>query len=158
MALAADEQAVATVVFGPRRPKWIEMLPAAALAIIFGMTNGLTRPGPLVDERRVLLLELGSPPMPLPRMHAAAERVFLGEVEAAVLDGLGGGDHGELGEAVEPAGRPGRRGTGSGSKSLTSPPNLTLKAVVSNCVIGRDAALAGEQALPVVRHVAGRAG
>ena len=48
-----------------------------------------------------------SPPMPLPRMHAAAERIFACEVDAAVVDGLGGGDHGELGEAVEPADGPG---------------------------------------------------
>ena len=27
-------------------PKWIEMLPEAELAIIFGMTNGLIRVGP----------------------------------------------------------------------------------------------------------------
>ena len=58
-------------------------------------------------------------------MHAAAERVFLREVEPAVLDRLGGGDHGELGEAVEPA--DGRASmTGSGLKPFTSPPNVTL--------------------------------
>ena len=50
MALAAEAQAVATAVFGPHRPKWIEMLPAAALAIILGMTNGLIRPGPPCDD------------------------------------------------------------------------------------------------------------
>ena len=46
MALAAEAQAVETAVFGPHRPKWMETLPAAALAIILGMTNGLIRPGP----------------------------------------------------------------------------------------------------------------
>ena len=48
MALAAEAQAVETAVFGPHRPNSIEMLPAAALAIILGMTNGLMRPGPLL--------------------------------------------------------------------------------------------------------------
>ena len=46
MAWAAEAQAVETAVLGPHRPNWIEMLPAAALAIIFGMTNGLILPGP----------------------------------------------------------------------------------------------------------------
>ena len=46
MAWAAEAQAVEMAVLGPARPKWMEMLPAAALAIIFGMTNGLILPGP----------------------------------------------------------------------------------------------------------------
>ena len=39
-------QAVDTAVLGPHRPKWIDTLPGAALAIIFGMTNGLILCGP----------------------------------------------------------------------------------------------------------------
>ena len=35
--LPAEAQAVATDVFTPFRPKWIEMFPGAALAIILGM-------------------------------------------------------------------------------------------------------------------------
>src|SRR5207248_11303673 len=46
MAWAAEAHAVETAVFGPARPKWMEMLPAAALGIIFGITNGLILCGP----------------------------------------------------------------------------------------------------------------
>src|SRR5262249_50014380 len=46
MASAADAHAVETARLGPHRPKWIETLPAAALGIIFGMTNGLMPRGP----------------------------------------------------------------------------------------------------------------
>ena len=45
--------------------------------------------------------------MPLPTMHAAAERVFLGEVEPAVGDRLVGGHQGELREPVEVPAQPG---------------------------------------------------
>ena len=46
---------------------------------------------------------------------AATERIFLGEVEPAVLDRLVGGDQGELGEAVES-----RRSLGSSMPSGSS--------------------------------------
>ena len=47
MAWAALAHAVAIAVFGPISPKWIEMWPEAALAIILGTTNGPIRLGPL---------------------------------------------------------------------------------------------------------------
>jgi hypothetical protein len=48
MACPAVEQAVATAVFGPISPYSMEMVPVPALPIIFGMVNGLSRPGPRV--------------------------------------------------------------------------------------------------------------
>ena len=55
-----------------------------------------------LHEAGVLLFEFVQPADAAADDDAAAEGVFLGEVQAAVLDGFEGGDHGELGEAVEP--------------------------------------------------------
>ena len=90
--------------------------------------------------------------MPLPKMQPQRNGSSLAKIEAAVPDRLGGGDHGELREAIELAGGAGIENR-LGLKPLTSPPNLTLKAVVSNERDGRDAARAGEEPSPVVRHV-----
>ena len=147
MALAAEAQAVATAVLGPHSPKWMETLPAAALAIIFGMTNGLILPGPPLMIAAVLFFELVEAADAAAEMTPQRIRILAIEVEAAVLDGGRGGHQGELGEAVQPLRGLGRRAQSSGSKSLTSPPKWTLKAEVSNCSIGADAALAGAAAL-----------
>ena len=42
--------------------------------------------------------------MPEPRMTPAAERLFLGEIDAGVFHGIDAGDHGELREAIDPLG------------------------------------------------------
>ncbi len=47
--------------------------------------------------------------MPLPTMMPQRKGSSLREIEAAVLDGVNGGHQGELGEAVEAAGRSWRR-------------------------------------------------
>ena len=82
MALVAEAQAVATAVFGPRRPKWIETLPLAALTISLGIMNGLTRVGPAVEQLAVLLFDLVQAADAAADEHAAAERVALREVDA----------------------------------------------------------------------------
>ena len=46
MAWAADEQAVETVVFGPRRPNLIEMLPAAGVGDHLGDDERAEPAGP----------------------------------------------------------------------------------------------------------------
>ena len=90
--------------------------------------------------------------MPLPMMTPQRKGSSLAKSRPLSLTAAIGGHQGELGEAVEPAGRLGVQ-DGSGLKFLTSPPKWTLKAVVSNCSIGADAAPAGQQGLPEARHV-----
>ena len=68
-----------------------------------GDDEGADLAGAAFDVAGVLLLELVEAADAAADDDAAAVRVFLGEVEAAVLDGVHGGDHGELGEAVQPA-------------------------------------------------------
>ena len=75
--------------------------------------------------------------MPLPMMTPQRIRVFLGEVQPAVLDRVDGGDDGELGEAVEAA------ASARGSTTVFRVEVLhlrrrtcTLKSVVSNRSMG----------------------
>ena len=56
------------------------------------------------DEARVLFFKLIQAADAAAGDDAATVRVFLAEVDAAVLDGLDGGDQGKLREAVEVAG------------------------------------------------------
>ena len=103
MALAALAQAVATAVFGPRRPYWIETCPLAALTISLGIVKAETLSGPFVQISRECCASISfSPPMPEPRMTPAAEGIFLGEIQARIAHRVDAGHQGELREAVEP--------------------------------------------------------
>ena len=102
MALVALAQAVTTAALGPRSPYWIESCPLAALAISLGMVKARDLVGPFVQQPVVLGLDLIQPADARADHDAAAEGVFLGEVDARVADRVDAGHHGELGEAVEP--------------------------------------------------------
>ena len=97
-------QAVATAVLGPLRWKRIETLPLAALAISRGTVNGLTAADAALVEDLVLLFDRFDAADAAADEHAAAVAVFLGEVDARVLDRVHRGGHAELAEAVEPLG------------------------------------------------------
>ena len=154
MAWAADAQAVATAVFGPMRPKWIEMLPEAALAIILGMTNGLIRFGPAFRYVECAVFELVEAADAGAEDDAAAERVFLAEIEAAVLDRFDRTDHGELREPVESADVFGVHAEGRlGVEVLHFAGELDLEGGRVEQGDRRDAALAGEQPLPEAANV-----
>ena len=64
--------------------------------------------------------------------HAAAEGVFLGEVDAGVAHGVDAGDHGELREAIDAAWHPWPTCSRRCVQSWTSPPKWTLWPAVSN--------------------------
>ena len=66
MAWPLDAQADATEVLGPRRLNWIETLPAAALTMSRGTTNGLTRRGPVWSSLVWPSSIVSTPPMPEP--------------------------------------------------------------------------------------------
>ena len=127
MAWAAEAQAVATAVFGPHQAELDRDVAAGRVGDHLGDDE---RADPARARRSCSAVCCSSnsfsPPMPLPMIDAAAERVLLGEVDAAVRDRLVGGDQGELREPVELAGRLGVERAVSGSKSLTSPPKWTL--------------------------------
>ena len=72
MALAAEAQAVAMAVFGPRRPHLIETWPLAALTISLGMMKGLIRDGPFCIMMVCWVSNSFSPPMPEPMMTPQA--------------------------------------------------------------------------------------
>src|SRR5262245_56734759 len=131
IALAAEAQAVATAMFGPRRPKWMEIWPEAAFTMSFGITNGLMRLGPSFMRRVCCSSYSLRPPMPLPIM--TPERVRSSLAKSSPLS---------LTASIAPtkpnwAKRSSRlavRGSSalSGSKSRTWPPNLTLCCETSN--------------------------
>ena len=57
IALLDVAQAVTMHMFGPRKPNSIEISPLAMLLMSIGMVKAETRPGPLVDQRGVLVFE-----------------------------------------------------------------------------------------------------
>ena len=112
------------------------------------MMNGLIRPGPPFMQRACAAPRTRcSPPMPLPMMHAAAERVFLGEVEPAVARRpRRRRPAANWREAVEPAGRPGVDDRlGVEVLDLAAEVDLEVGGVEQRD--GRDAALARRGAL-----------
>lgn len=85
---------------------------------------------------------------------AAAERVVLREVDAAIEDGLVGGVEGELREAIEPANRLGLDAVlGLEVLDFAAEADLELGGIEER--ERRDAAVPGQQAVPVVRHGVG---
>ena len=93
MALVALAQAVATAEFGPRRPYWIETWPLAALTISLGIVKAETLSGPFCEQPLVLGLDLVQAADARAEDHAAAERIFLREVDARVAHRVDAGDH-----------------------------------------------------------------
>jgi hypothetical protein len=79
----------------------METLPLAALAISRGTVNGLTRPDAAVVEDQMLLLDRLDAADARADDDAAAEAVFLVEVDAGVLHRVNGRGESELAEAVE---------------------------------------------------------
>ena len=66
MAWLPVAHAVAVAMFAPLRPKRMLTLPASALTMSFGTTNGLTERGPLSNSLRRPCSMVSMPPMPEP--------------------------------------------------------------------------------------------
>ena len=82
--------------------------PLAALTISLGMVKAETLSGPLCSSRSTWVSISLQSADARSQDHAAAKRIFLGEVDAAVAHGVDAGDHGELREAVDALGFVGR--------------------------------------------------
>ena len=147
MALAAEAQAVATAVFGPHRPKWIEMLPAAALAHHLGDDERADAARPALRCSGVCCSSNSlRPPMPLPMMTPQRNGSSLAKSRPLSLTASMAATRANW------AKRSSRRAvlasrTLSGSKFLTSPPKWTLKARGVELLDRADAALAGAAVL-----------
>ena len=102
MAFEPVAHAVATAVFGPVIPNWMETFPLAALTIRRGTVNGLTRLTPRAIKNVVLLFKRFQPANPAADDHAAAIGLFFGEIDPRVLHRGDRSSDAELAEAVEP--------------------------------------------------------
>jgi hypothetical protein len=113
----------------------MEMLPAAALAIILGMTNALTRPGPLAFIVVTPSVNSSMPPMPVPRITPARNGSSL--PASSPLSAMAS-RAATMANWVNRSSRRSSRGSTMpvGSNCFTSPANFTLKSAVSNRVIG----------------------
>ena len=103
MALAAEAQAVATAVLAPHRPEVNRDVAGGRVGDHLGDDERADLAGAALMIAGVLLFELVEAADAAAEDDAAAERIFLAKVEAAVFDGFDGGDQRELGEAVEAA-------------------------------------------------------
>ena len=83
MEFAALAQAVTMHSLGPRSPHWIETWPLAELAMSLGMVKAETLSGPLVSSRSCWVSSSAQAADAGTDHHAAAERIVLGEVDAA---------------------------------------------------------------------------
>ena len=83
---------------------------AAGVGDHLGDEEGPEAAGPALGERLGAVFEFGKAADAGAEDAAAAEGVFLRDVEAGVLDRLGGGDERELSEAIELAGAAGVEG------------------------------------------------
>src|SRR5512135_671015 len=135
IALAAEAQAVATAVFGPRRPHLIETWPLAALTISFGIVNGLIRDGPFCIIAACWVSNSFRPPIPEPMITPQAcggkvSNSIPASSTAAVLAAKANCANRSRWRASLAPNR------ATGSQSRTWPPNWTLKSVVSKRVNG----------------------
>ena len=140
-------------------------MPPAALSIILGTTNGLTRSGPFSIQLEAALFDLVQAADAAADDHAAAEGIFLGEIEARILHRLPAGDHRKLREPVEPLdlfllGEAVGLGDEGGRPVFRSPvvhvaAELHLEAVGIENAQRMNAALPSQEALPEIFDLAG---
>ncbi len=100
----------------------------------------------------MLVLELVEAADAAAEDDAAAVRVFLGEIQTAVGDGLDRGHQGELAESIQMAGDLGLQRRHR-VELLHLPAKVDLERGGVELLDRRDAALAREQGLPVARDV-----
>ena len=95
----------------------------------------------------MLILVLVEPADAAADDDAAAKGIFLGEIDAAVLDGFDGGDHAELGEAIQAA--RGFRVKVRLGVPLHFAAEMDFESTGVELLDRGDAAFAGEQPFPV---------
>ncbi len=91
MALVALAQAVATAVLGPRRRILDGELSAGGVDHQLRDGEGGDLVGALLQQPRVLLFDLAQAADAGAEDHAAAERIFAGELDAGVAHGVDAG-------------------------------------------------------------------
>src|SRR5262249_18062394 len=101
---------------------------------------------------RMLFFQLVESTDPRADDGAAAERVLAGKVDAAVLDCLSRGGHGELREAIEAVAEP-RLNQLLRMPLLDFATEMNFERGMVELLNGRDTTLPGEQSTPVVRDV-----
>ena len=149
IACARAEQAVHVAEFGPLAPKRIETWPAARLMMADGMKNGEILRGPPSSSALCSRSMVLNPPMPAPMKTPTRRRDLRRHVQAGVVHGELRRRDGELDEDVHLLDFFFLDERAAGRSPCTSPAIRVANCVASNFVIGPDAALAGQQRLPV---------